>query len=424
MIPPNPSPAVGHGHQTSRTAPARYRRRLLAAVASLAWLNGICATAPTQAQGPPEYPIIGLQFSPDGKYLAASSNSNEPPGPVVIWNVDDWTVHRLHRSTKGIIDVDFSPDGTQLAYAGKNERVGVLDVASGNLLREIEAKSGAVYSVAFTPDGKFLLSGGVEPPIKLWNLSTGELVRTFDDHAETVDSVAVSPDARTLLSGGNDRQARLWNFESGEVTKRFTPTGSIVRRVTFSRDGKFFLVSSWGGDVWIRETATARLRALLKGGSDCADITTDNRLVATSGWGTIAHVFVLNLHDPAPDEVERIALLIERFQDDSYDVRESAAEEIVRIGLPAEPQLRQAMNHEDAEVRVRARRLREKVLSPEPTAQLTGHLGDVEVVCFTADGRLLATACRGGSIMIRNAATWNELKSLTIAASETETSRK
>jgi WD40 repeat protein len=147
-------------------------------------------------------------------------------------------------------------------------------------------------------------------------------------------------------------------------------------------------------------------------------MTTDNRLVATSGWGTIAHVFALDLHDPAPDEQERIASVIERFQDDSYDVRESAAEEIVRIGLTAEPQLRQAMNHDDADVRVRARRLREKVLSPEPTAQLSDHLGDVEVVCFTPDGRLLATACRGGSIKIWNAATFDEITSLTIAAAE------
>ncbi|HEY3391283.1 MAG TPA: hypothetical protein VGK58_01155, partial [Lacipirellulaceae bacterium] len=318
---------------SSRACGPCRRQLVFLAFTALVGLVGICITTPIQAQDPPEYPIFGLQFSPDGKYLAASSNSNEPPGPVVIWNVDDWTVHRMHRSTKGIIDVDFAPDGTQLAYACKSESVGVLDVATGDLVREINAKSGVVYSVAFTPDGKFLVSGGVEPPIKLWNVSTGELVRTFEDHAETVDSVAVSPDARTLLSGGNDRKARLWNFESGEVTKRFTPTGSIVRRVTFSRDGKYSLVSSWGGDVWIRETATGRLRALLKGGSDCADMTADNRLVATSGWGTIAHVFALLLHDPAPHEQQRIASLIERFEDESYDVRESAAEEIVRIGL-------------------------------------------------------------------------------------------
>jgi WD40 repeat protein len=163
--------------------------------------------------------------------------------------------------------------------------------------------------------------------------------------------------------------------------------------------------------------------ALLRG-SDCADMTTDNRLVVTSGWGTIAHVFALDLRDPAPDEAERIASVIERFQHDSYDVRESAAEEIVRIGLPAEPQLRLAMNHDDAEVRVRSRRLREKVLAPEPTAQLSGHLGDVEVVCFTPDGRLLATACRGGSIKIWDASTWNELKTLTIAGEEANASHK
>jgi WD40 repeat protein len=356
-----------------------------------------------------EFPIFGLQFSPDGKFLAAASNSNEPPGPVVLWNVNDWSIHHIHRPTKGSLDVDFSPDGSQLAFGTKAGIVGVIDVASGKIIREINAHSNSVYSVAFSPDGNTLASGGADRSIQMWNVTKGELVRTFEGHRDTVDAVAISPNGKLLLSGGNDHEARLWDIETGQVTKKFTPSDLIVRRVDFSDDGNYFLVSSWDGKARIRETDGGRLRAVLPSGSDCADMTRDNRFVVTSGQASTAMVYAIDLHDVTADEQSQIQALIAQLKNESYEVRETAEQEIGRIGMIAEPQLQEAINDEDAEIRVRARRLREKVLSPEPIARLSGHRGDVEVVCFAPDGRLIATACRGGDIKIWDASDYSEV---------------
>ena len=147
-----------------------------------------------------EFPIFALQFSPDGRFLAAASNSNDPPGPVVLWNVNDWSIHHIHRPTKGTLDVDFSPDGTQLAFGTKAGIVGVLEVVTGKLLREINAHGNMVFSVAYSPDGQTLASSGEDPAIKLWNLTTGELLRKFEGQRDTVDSVAISPNGKILLS--------------------------------------------------------------------------------------------------------------------------------------------------------------------------------------------------------------------------------
>ena len=201
-------------------------------------------------------------------------------------------------------------------------------------------------------------------------------------------------------------------MQSGEIKKAFKASNNIVRRVAFSRDGKYFLVSTWDGYVRIRETSTGRIRAALSSGSNCADMTADNRLVVTCDHSSAAEVFVVALRDATTDEQLQIAKLIEQFQDDGYEIRDSAAKELVRIGMIAEPQLREAMNHKDAEVRVRARRIREKVLSPEPIAKLSGHRGDVEVVCFATDGRLIASASRGGDIKIWNTSTFRQVLTL------------
>jgi WD40 repeat protein len=268
------------------------------------------------------------------------------------------------------------------------------------------------------PDEKMLASSGADGAIKLWDAGTGELVRSFVGHSKEVWGIAISPDGKTLLSGDVDGNEWLWDLQTGERTKSFKFGTSTVRRVAFSRDGAYFLTSRWDGSVRIRETASGRLRTVLPGGTDCADMTRDNHLVVTSGNGTTAQLFVVNLSKPTPDDEKRIAALLGKLTDDSYDVREKADAELGAIGMLAEPQLLAAMDDKDAEVRVRARRLRQQALAPKPVADLRGHRGDVEVVCFSPDGRMIATACRGGDIKVWNAADYTLITTLTLAAAE------
>lgn len=169
----------------------------------------------------------------------------------------------------------------------------------------------------------------------------------------------------------------------------------------------------------IRETATGRLRAMVPGGERLADMTSDNKRVVTSGNGSTAEVFAVEPHEPTADEQKRIAALIEQLTGDRYDVREAADAALAKIGMLAEPQLRAASDHRDAEVRVRCRRLRERVLAPAPVVRLRGNRGDVEVVCFSPDDRLIATACRGGDIKIWDAGNYGEIMTLTLNVADT-----
>ena len=68
--------------------------------------------------------------------------------------------------------------------------------------------------------------------------------------------------------------------------------------------------------------------------------------------------------------------------------------------MVAEPLLREALKSASPEVRIRARRLRKSVMSPQAVAKLSGHRGDVEVVCLSPDDKLLATGCRGEDLKI------------------------
>jgi WD40 repeat protein len=389
-------------------------RLLVAFLTRLGFTLSVIAATNSAAAQSPVLPVFGLAFSPDGKYLAASSNSVDPPGPVVLWNTADWSVHGVHRPAGGTIDVEFSPTSDRLAFASKSGKVGVLDVATGELVREIEAHTGAVYTVAFTPDGQQLASGGADGAIKLWNLADGALVRTFEGHVETVDGIAISPDGRLLASGGNDKTERLWDLATGEQLHSFTPADLIVRRASFSRDGALVMFSRWDGNTRIRDAATGELRAQLSSASQAAAMTRDNRRVVTASHQSAAYVHRVSLSAASADEESRIDALILQLADPSYATRIAADSALAKLGMIAEPQLRAAMQHADAEIRVRTRRIRQRALAPEPIAELGGHRGDVEICCLAPDDSLIATACRGGDIKIWDATTYRELRTLTL----------
>lgn len=359
---------------------------------------------------PTPLPVGGLDYSPQGDWLAVGNGTAELGGSVVLWRVADWTPHVLHTEAQGCPEIAFSPDGKLLAFRTSGPVVGILEVATGKLLQRFEAHSGRVYSVAFTPEGATLVTAAADRTIKLWNVATGELQKTLEGHTNTVYDAAVSPDGRLLLSGGGDGTARLWDLNTGTQRSELRSNEFVVRRAMFSADGRYLLLAHYDGYVRICEAATGQVRAMLRGGGQSADLSRDLQFVASCGWGPTADVFRVALEPPTDEQRQRIDELIRRFESDDYAVREAASRALIELGMVAEPQLREAMQSDSVEVRLRARHAHQQVRSPQPIAHLSGHQADVQFVRFSPDGRLLATGSRDGVVKIWAAPAFTEIK--------------
>ncbi|HEV3025203.1 MAG TPA: c-type cytochrome domain-containing protein, partial [Pirellulales bacterium] len=102
--------------------------------------------------------VIALAFSPDGKLLATGGGEPSRSGELKIFNVAEGTLARAipdaHSDT--IFGLEFSPNGLYLASSAADRFVKVFDVAAGKLHKSFEGHTHHVLDVSWKWDGKVL----------------------------------------------------------------------------------------------------------------------------------------------------------------------------------------------------------------------------------------------------------------------------
>src|SRR5213082_2932727 len=113
--------------------------------------------------------VLSVAVSPDGRFVAAGSNS----GQVRVWHEEGRVAHLTIRGhTDRVGAIAFSPDGQTLATAGWDGTVRLWDLASGATIWTVRDQNVPVTSLAMSPNGK-LMSGSLNGALHFWDMRTG-----------------------------------------------------------------------------------------------------------------------------------------------------------------------------------------------------------------------------------------------------------
>jgi WD40 repeat protein len=155
--------------------------------------------------------------SPDNRYFAAGGWD----GTIYLWDiVEGREVHKLFGQKGNICTLAFSPDSrfvtgtpgskTGLSCIGRDHRIRVWDLVTGQVVKTLEAPVSGSWSIAWSPDGKCIASGGEDGLVRLWDVATNQQRTCLTGHNGPVTSLAFTADARHLLSGSTDTTVLVW----------------------------------------------------------------------------------------------------------------------------------------------------------------------------------------------------------------------
>jgi WD40 repeat protein len=371
------------------------------------------------AQDAAKQPTRQIAFSPDGRLLAAAFGEVNQPGSLGVWEWETGRQVSLHREDVGVANVCFSPGGKLLAIGMFGPAAKLVSPETGEVFRDFRGHAAHARSVAFISDD-VLATGSYDHTVRLWDVATGNQLAELGRHDNEVRDIAASPDGKWLLSGARSADARLWNIAERKEAAVFKPSDLICPAVAFSRDGTLFLTGRWDATVRIRETETHALRAAIKTGNRGLDLSPDNRTLVVCDDQPSISLFSVALQPATVELRQQIDGLISVWNDDDYHKREDASRQLIELGLLAEPQLRAAMESDTVEIRIRARRARAAVLSPEAENVDVGHKANVGAVRFSPDGRVVASGDADGVVKVWNAGDRNVIADLRLPPVQAE----
>jgi WD40 repeat protein/tetratricopeptide (TPR) repeat protein len=210
-------------------------------------------------------PISRIEYSPDGRLLAAGARPGWPDtrfSGVRIWDGATGLAVGPLWPCRQLPFFRFSPDGHVLLVLDVADRKFVrLDTATGlptalaHHLDDAQTDQADTFSensdingplkfggIDFRPDGMALAESRVSTVARQWDMVTGRPIGPPLRHDSPVIWIEYSPDGTALACGSTDGTVRLWDAPSGQPVGPPLPHDLPLLGLKFARDGRTLIV--------------------------------------------------------------------------------------------------------------------------------------------------------------------------------------
>ena len=221
-----------------------------------------------------------IAFSGDSRRLVTISDA------IRVWDTTSWQATRTIDTasinpsglTGGEGGVALSPDGNQLARVESGgTKIKILDLNSGSETRSLDLSHDQIdtLELSYTTDGRLLAAGIVEKKLKLWDLTTKQSERALGSTAKDYSPVKFSRNGR-VVALAEGYTIKLWDVATGrELPTLNVPNNGVFADnggtyVGFSADGRKIASGGFGTPTLLWETETGKQLLTLKGRSNMA----------------------------------------------------------------------------------------------------------------------------------------------------------
>lgn len=367
-------------------------------------------------------PATWTAFSPDGTRVASSCGEAYfdfgASRPGVLVDATTGLVIRKLEHLDRITQVDFSPDGQQLAIATLNYDVLVCDARTGEPLIPPLKHSRWVQRAVFSPDGRWIASASSDGTARVWDAATGVPVTPPLKHSGEVFCVAFDPDGRRLATAGDGGLIYLWDighcrpalpsfwYTPGGLDAQFSPDERLAVTAAERRIGPLAEHEPTRGEepisVWDTQTGRLIWKFPMPGGiaNVLPAISPASDQIAAGAKDE--HVFLWDLRTGKlrwpPFVLKGGHNMAHTF---SHDGKNFATRSPRALGEPSNVRIWTASNG-------------------QPVTTNLNHPDLVRGVVFSPDDRRIATACCDGKVRVWDAATGQLIRTLAVCQGEVD----
>lgn len=224
--------------------------------------------------------IEALQFSQDGRFLAACGGAPSEFGEIQIWDVAAGKLARSIRvGADTLYGVSWSDDGSRLAVGGGDKLVRAFDTASGDQVMQCDNHLDWVFGTSFVRDGSRLVSVSRDRAVKLIDVATGHLIDDAAQPREPVLALARHPHEDIIAFTGAEGKVRLHRMaprggrlkegdnKEESAIREFEHMSTPLHAVAFSPDGSHLACGGQSGEIRIFQTDNGQRKVVIPPGA-------------------------------------------------------------------------------------------------------------------------------------------------------------